>query len=108
MKFLRNIEFDDILVAVYLDPNVPFREDMVRTQSRNPDAFYKGIAWLNKETGEYTDDRGHTIVDRVTARDRELCVKDIYLKEERSDEEITAILNKWLKHTRQCQESTSD
>lgn len=71
------IEFLDRKVQVYNDPYEKNKESgHIAWQARNPNSFYKGIIWVNLETGEHKYPEG-AVIPIQTEEDREILPKFI-------------------------------
>jgi len=65
------IEFHDVKVQMYYNPNADPNGAAIIWRARNPDNFYQGPAFLNLETGKVTYPEG-AIVPEYNARDHEI------------------------------------
>jgi len=90
------IDFLDVKVKVYHDPTSVDENSLTCSwQARNPDSFYQGIIWMDKETGKctYPED---AVIPEQTERDREIIPKFIVTAYKEINSKLIDGINKYL------------
>ncbi len=85
------VEFKDIKVKIYYEPDTDKNIINPCWQMRNPDSCYQGVVFINPATGKisYPDD---VVIPEQTDRDKELLPKFVITGYERIDDNFISLL----------------
>ena len=95
IKLIGTVNFKDLKVKIYYDQHSNNNDMKCCWGVRNPDSFYRGIMYLNNDTGKFTYPED-AIVPEQTDVDREILPRFILTGRKMLDKKLVSFVKTYL------------